>query len=73
MYLHTYGDLKKIAACKVKLLKLLDRNEHDESAPKKEVMLEDGPENVKNLSNELKDDRIGASYLKMAQKTENSW
>ena len=64
VYLHTHGDLKKIAACRVKLFKLLDR---DEESASKEVMLEDGLEDVENLYTDLKDDVIGASYLKMAQ------
>ena len=48
----------------MKLFKLLDR---DEESALKEVMLEDGLEDVENLYTDFKDDVIGASYLKMAQ------
>ena len=65
VYLHTHGDLKKIAACRVKPFELLDRDECKESA--KDIMLEDGLKDVENRYTDLKDDVIGASYLKMAQ------
>ena len=63
VYLHTHGDLKKIAACRVKLFELLDR---DEESASKEVILEDRLEDMENLYTNLKDDVIGASYLKSA-------
>ena len=56
VYLHTHSNLKKIAACRVKPFKLLYWDE--ESASTKEVMLEDGLENVENLYTYLKDDFI---------------
>ena len=48
-------------------MELLDWDECEESVSKKDVMLKDGLEDVENLFTNLKDDRIGASYLKMAQ------
>ena len=64
VYLHTYGDLKKIAACRVKPFRLLDM---DEESALMEVILKDGLKDVENFQTDLKDDVIGASYLKMAQ------
>ena len=46
---------------------MLDPDEHVESVSTKDVMLEDGLKDVENLYTDLKDDVIGASYLKMAQ------
>ena len=66
MYLHTHGDLKKVAACRVKPFELVSRDESGESTSEKEVMLEDGLEDVENLLTDLKDDAIGAGYLKVA-------
>ena len=67
VYLHTHGDLKKIAACRLKPFELLDQDKCEESVSTKDVMLEDGLKDVENLYTNLKDDVIGASYLKMAQ------
>ena len=44
----------------------MDCAEKEESASAKEVMLKDGLEVVENLYTDLKDDSVGASYLKMA-------
>ena len=53
VYLHTHGDLKKIAACRVKPYELVERQEQTTSTEKnKEVMLEDGLEDVENLYTE---------------------
>ena len=50
VYLHTHGDLKKIAACRVKPFELVDTDEHTTSTQNtKEVMLEDGLEDIENL------------------------
>ena len=46
-YLHTYGDLKKITACKVKPYKLVNTDEDADNI--KEVMKEDGLEDINNL------------------------
>ena len=47
VYLHTHGDFKKIAACRVKLYELVnsDKNTHNT----KEVMKEHGLEDIVNL------------------------
>ena len=49
------------------MFELLDWDEHGESVSKKDVMLEDGLEDVENLYTNLKNDRINTRYLKMAQ------
>ena len=64
------GDIKKVASCKVKPFQLVNRESIKDSS--KEVMLEDGQEDVKNLvdtdedkkNGELKEDNVGAKYLK---------
>ena len=55
-----------MAMCRVKPFQLVDRESIKDSNPK-EVMLEDGLEDVKNLldQEELKGDNIGAKYLRM--------
>ena len=53
VYLHTHGDLKKIAACRVKPFELVEVEEQTTSTDNnKEVMLEDGLEEVENLYTE---------------------
>ena len=47
VYLHTHGDLKKIAACKVKPYELVNTDENTNNI--KEVMKEDGLEDINNL------------------------
>ena len=48
VWLHTYGDIKKLAACHVKQFKLVDkkaiknRYENEDIADNRQVMLEDG-------------------------------
>ena len=51
VWLHTTRDIKKVAACKVKPYKLVDREENKDMDKKvsKKVMLEDGLEDVDNL------------------------
>ena len=67
MYFHTHGDLKKIAACCVKPFELVEREEQSVSSKTGNVMLEDGLEDVESLFTEdLRNDRIGASYHKRA-------
>ena len=67
VWVHTIGDIKKVAACKVKPFQLVDRNSIKDSVSKK-VMLEDGLEDVQNLLDpkDLEEDTIGAKYLRMA-------
>ena len=62
VYLHTHGDLKKITACRVKLFELVERDEESASSkPNKDVMLEDGLEDVGILlTDDLRSDVIGA-------------
>ena len=48
VYLHTHGDLKKIAACLVKPYELIDQDE--DPALGKEVITKDGLENVESFS-----------------------
>ena len=62
MYLHTHGDLKRIASCRVKPFELVERTDEFALASK-EVILEDGLEDVKNLLTNLKNDEVGANYL----------
>ena len=47
VWVHSVGDIKKVASCKVKPFQLVDRERINNSS--KEVMLEDGLEDVKNL------------------------
>ena len=47
VYLNKHGDLKKIAACRVKPYKLVNTDE--ETSTIKEVMKEDGLEDINNL------------------------
>ena len=71
VWIHAAGDIKKVVACKVKPLQLIDREVTDRSP--KNVMLEDGLEDVKNLVNaekqeendNLKEDNVGAKYLRL--------
>ena len=44
VWLHIKGDIKKVAACKVKPYELIDRkeNEYKDKKASKKVMLEDG-------------------------------
>ena len=56
VYLHTHGDLNKIAACRVKPFKLVEREEQTASTENnKEVMPEDGLEDAENLFTEQLD------------------
>ena len=72
VWVHTVGDIKKVASCKVKTFQLVERNSIKDSSSK-EVMLEDGLEDVKNLmdhgefkkNEDLKDDNVEAKYLKL--------
>ena len=66
VFLHTHRDLKKIASCHVKPFQLVERNEESVLASK-DVVLEDGLEDVKNLFTDLKNDEVGASHLRTAQ------
>ena len=67
VWLHTHGNIKTVVVCQVKPFELVDRkmlkNESKESTKKRQVMLEDGLEDVKNL--DIDKDVIGANYLRM--------
>ena len=52
VWIHAAGDIKKVAACKVKPFQLIDREVADKSP--KNLMLEDGLKDVKNLVNTKK-------------------
>ena len=71
VYLHTHGDLKKIASCRVKPYKLVEREEQSMFSPTdsgKAVMLENGLEDVESLfTDNLRTDVISANYLMIAQ------
>ena len=45
VWLHTHGDIKNVAACRVKPFQLVDRkaikNESEQEAERRQVMLED--------------------------------
>ena len=73
IWLHKNGDIKRVAACKVKPYKLVDREAIQENSKEvsKPVMLEDGLESVENLMDKNDDppeaelDTVGAKYLKV--------
>ena len=77
VWLHTNGDIKKVAACKPYELVVRKETEEKDKRVSKEVMLEDGLEDVENLidleKEELKDtlladmvsDNEGAKHLKV--------
>ena len=52
-WLHTYGDVKKVATCQVKPFQLVDiesiKNESVEAVERRQVMLEDGLQDVDSL------------------------
>ena len=53
VYLHTHGNLKKIAACRFKPFELVEIEEQTTSTENNnKVMLEDGLEDVENLYTE---------------------
>ena len=62
-----HGNIKKVAACYIKPYELIERGEmkEKESDMKKQVMLEDGVEDVDNLLSDLETDVVGVKYLKM--------
>ena len=63
--MHTHADLKKISACRVKPFKFIDRDEN--SVPeKKDLMNEDGLEDVENLYTDMKTDVVGGRYMRIA-------
>ena len=52
VFLLANGEIKKVAACKVKPYKLVERYKEDDCTcvkPKKKALLEDGLEDIKNL------------------------
>ena len=78
VWLHTNGDIRKVAACKVRPYELIDtqdsQDSQSQSKKKKVVMLEDGLADVKDIHYVEKDwtglieeekDCIGARYLKV--------
>ena len=69
MWLHSNGDIRKVASCRVKPYELLDRKMMRDDGSidnKKEVMLEDGLEDAENLYMDLSQDSVGAKYLILA-------
>ena len=71
-WLHMHYDIYKVAACRLKLFQLIDReavkNESEQEAEQRQVMLKDGLQDVDKLQDNLKDkenDTVGAKYLKM--------
>ena len=71
VWLHLHSYIRKVVTCRVKPYELVNRENTDtedtELKEKRQVMLEDGLQEVENLYTDLKDDSVGASYLKMAQ------
>ena len=78
MWLHTNGDIRKVAACKVRPYELINtqdsQDSQSQSKKKKVVMLEDGLADLKDIHYVEKDwtglieeekDCIGARYLKV--------
>ena len=78
MWLHSgYGDIKKVAACRVKPYELVDRDvdgekaNEEKTAEKDQVMLEDGladiaaVDTLEETSEEIEKDTTGAKYLQM--------
>ena len=81
VWLHTIGDIKKVAACKVKPYEFIDRESIRNckcQKPIKKVMLEDGLEDIDKLMTPEKEeqreamkqadidsDAVGANYLKV--------
>ena len=67
MWLHSQGDIKKVAACRVKPYELVDRESSAEnevqSTERDMVMLEDGLADVDTLHAEMEKDSTGAKYL----------
>ena len=53
VWIHTHGDVKKVAACWVKPFQLIDReavkNESEQNAEWRQLMLEDGLQDVDKL------------------------
>ena len=56
VWLHTVGDIKKVASCKVKPYELIDRDSVDCKCEKtsRKVMLEDGLEDVDTIIDETR-------------------
>ena len=63
--LHTYGDIKKAPACKVKPYELIDQelDEYKGKKTTKKVMMEDGLEDVENLMDPEKEMQRDAMKL----------
>merc|ERR1712080_308739 len=57
VWLHTMGDIQKVASCKVKPYELIDRKslECDCKKTSRKVMLEDGLEEVETIIDEVKE------------------
>ena len=66
IWLHFHGDIRKVAACRVKPYKLVNREETKtkETNTKKKVMLEDGLKDVENLLTHLDKVLLERSILK---------
>lgn len=69
VWLHFNGEIRKVVSCRVKPYELLYRksiNDDGSMEDKREVMLEDGLEDMDNLCTDLSPDSIGAKYPRMA-------
>ena len=74
MWLHKYGNVKKVAACQVKPFQLIDlisiENESEVVDDRRKVMPENGLQDVDDIQNkddhqEEEKDSMGAKYLKI--------
>ena len=74
VWLHTHSDLKKVAACRVKPFKLIDRTSVDAISDivdeERQVMTEDGLRDVDDIQSgddqhDEEKDSVGAKYLKV--------
>ena len=68
VWLHSHGVIRKVAACRVKPYELIYREmaKIEEIYVKKQVILEDGLDDVENLLTDSDKDSICAKYLKMS-------
>ena len=59
VWLHSMGDIKKVASCKVKPYELVERNVPDSNQDQdKQVMLEDGLRDVKSVHLEEEESKL---------------
>ena len=69
MWLHTQGEIKKVAQCRVKPYELVERVKETENETETNeediVMLEDGLADIEALHTDMEKDATGAKYLTM--------